>query len=351
MIKKGDKNISEIYLGNKTVSEVYKGEELIWPDIIDIITEMPVVLVDNETGEKFQTTHISAFPKDKYTPIGIVVIPTNHDVYYTGECGVMALLSASNRTPNEGSTTNHIVPWGEDSRDIGIPNFNVVARQGTMDGPPKDTVDGTSSYGYIPLMSESMKKGFECPTDPGTWYYNATSSSYGYIPSPYLEDGSRNREYYKTTSPSSNLNALSNFNGKLWTELLIELANRQINWKTADTIDTQSGSGYAPAACCCWRFHTIGTNQGDWYLPSSAEFGYCCVRYDKINRTISEIGRIFGTPICQLLDDSYWTSSEVDWGIARAFNLTYGSLSNKNKGSYTGVRPFCTMKLDIKDKP
>ena len=36
-------------------------------------------------------------------------------------------------------------------------------------------------------------------------------------------------------------------------------------------MDNNQGEGYCAPACCCVRYSTPGTKQGDWYLPSVGE--------------------------------------------------------------------------------
>ena len=305
------------------------------------------VLVNKKTLQKIAVP-VEELEKyvDTHTPIGVVVIPESHDVYGTGECGVMSLLSASLETPDEGQVTNAKMYWGQYQVNTKLPNLDKVARLGTMNGNLLDTVNGVSDYGYMPLMREGMSKGKECPTDPGTWYENTASSSFGYIPSPYLADGSRNPLYYKVDSPSSSANTLSDFAGKANTELLIGLATAQANWKTAESINNQSGDGYSPAACACWRFHTTGTSQGDWYLPACGELGYCASRYDMINTTLSEIARIFGVSVCQLDTINFWSSSESSVMNARIVYFYDGNVNNFYKNYSLCVRPFTRFKIE-----
>lgn len=259
----------------------------------------------------------------------MVVIPTSHDVYGTGEAGVMALLSASLTTPDEGQTTNINMYWGHNNVDTKLPNLDMVVHQGTTNGNLLDVVKGVISNGRMPLMSDSMVKKVECPTDPGTWYntnpdFGSDPSKTGYIPSPYLADGSRNPNYYKTDSPSSAANAMSDFNGKSNTSILISLATAQKDWKTATSIIDKQDTGYSPAACTCWRYHTLGTSQGDWYLPACGELGYYCSRYDMINTTLSEISRIFNISVCEFQVWAGWSSSENGSTAVRGITFENG---------------------------
>lgn len=45
------------------------------------------------------------------------------------------------------------------------------------------------------------------------------------------------------------------------------------NWKTGVIQNVATTNNY-PAGWCCWRYHTEGTNQGDWYMPSGGELSY-----------------------------------------------------------------------------
>jgi hypothetical protein len=49
---------------------------------------------------------IEKYPSEQYIPVGIVVIPASHDVYGTGECGIMSLMEMNNNNPELGSSSN-----------------------------------------------------------------------------------------------------------------------------------------------------------------------------------------------------------------------------------------------------
>lgn len=310
-----------------------------------------IVLVENVSGQIFQTPNPEAFTPSKFTPIGIVVIPSSHDVYGTGECGVIALKSASLTTPDNGQSTNCIIYFGQalEYQNLGLPQFSNIVCQGTFNSDLLDTVDGVVEKGRLPL-NNVVPNAIECLTDPGTYYQYINNSEIGYVPSPYLIDGSRNPNYYKTDPPSSPTNVLSDFNGKSNTKILIDLATAQSDWKTASLITNNLGIGYSPAACCCWRFHTEGTKQGDWYLPACGEFGYCIPRLSKINAALNKIKSTFKVSICQLngLYNSYITSSykqvESIWIINQNSGDVYGWLQN----SENFVRPFWRGVLPIR---
>lgn len=306
-----------------------------------------VILYDKVNEKLIFTSDFTSLSPTSYEPVGVVVIPTSHDVYGTGECGVMALMSASLDTPDTGQTSNASITWGTYGTNYPeLTNFDKVVRMGTTNNNISDNIDGLSSYGYLPLMQSGMSSKFECPHDTKAKYYNLTSSSYGYIPSPYLNDGSRNPDYYTTDSPSSIYNAMSDFAGKSNTEFLCSKATSQPDWKTDGTISNSYNAGYHAAACCCWRFHTPGTNQGDWYLPACGELGYVTPRYDMINDTISALQTHFGKTLCPLDTNSYWSSSEYGASLARSVYFNNGSVGTSSRHNSYYVRPFMRIKFE-----
>ena len=279
------------------------------------------------------------YPADNYTPIGIVVIPASHNVYGDGSCGVMSLKEMNYSTPDTGSTSYQYMYWGHYGNDISnLPNLDQVPVGNTSNGIP------TSQTSYAIIPSDKFS-GAQCAHDTDAYYY---SSSYSYAPSPYLTDGSRNPGYYQTTSPSSSSNALADFDGKGNSEILQGLATAQSNWRTASTITNNSGDNYLPAACCCWRYHTEGTQQGDWYLPACGELGYIMPPFNKINEAITKMRNAYGSSVGVTLGTlyNYWSSSELDSSYARRVYANYGSVDSDGKDHNGYVRAFLRVQLN-----
>ena len=259
---------------------------------------------------------------DGYTPIGVVAIPASHDVYGDGTCGVISLAEMSYNTPDVGSNEYQEIYWGGYGTDTSLPNYDKV-----------NIVGGTtSSTGYLPSDQFTGATSLD-----GVSKYGYTSNN---APSPFNADGSRNEAYYTTTY--STANALSDFDGVGNTFVLTELATGQSDWKTATTITNNSGAGYYPAACCAWRFHTAGTDQGQWYLPACGEFGYVINRISAINETINKVKSVYSSVVAVALRTSnyYWASSEYSANHARSLGTGYGNVGYYNKGNHYYVRAF-----------
>jgi hypothetical protein len=259
-----------------------------------------------------------------YTPIGVEVVPAEHDVYGTGQAGIMSLAEMNYSTPDTGSSSHRGIYWGGYGTDTSLPNYGVV-----------NTVNG-KYYNGCCLPSDQFTGATSL--DGVSKYYDTSSDN---APSPFNANGSRNEAYYTTVY--STANALSDFNGVGNTSVLTELATGQSDWKTASTITNSYNVGYYPAACCCWRFHTAGTDQGQWYLPACGEMGYVINRISAINTTINKVLSVYSSVVAVAVttDGTYWPSSEVSNNNARFLSTGDGGVrSFYKKNGYFYARAF-----------
>ena len=275
--------------------------------------------------------------QDGGTPIGVVVVPTSHNVYGDGSCGVMSLAPMNYNTPDIGGTTEQMMYYGSVGAVTNLAKMNslpIIAKDGVV----ANNIVSTSPIGKLPTDYFTTLQN---PNDPDT-YYNRTDA-FG-TPSPYNADDSRNFQYSQTSSPSTSANALSDFNGKGNTAILTNLVSAQPNWRTDATIVNEKGSdgkctGYYPAACCCWRFHTVGTKQGDWYLPACGEMGYVLPKFTTI-----QSGIVKGNGVALSQNYVYWTSTNYSDNSARVVYTTEGWVAEGEKINDINVRAF--MKVD-----
>lgn len=254
---------------------------------------------------------VEEYPSTNYSPVGVVVIPGNHNVYGDGSCAVVSLKQMNCNTPDTGSTSNQSMYWGQYNVDISnMTNYGLVYSVGKS-GTVYQSVKTTTSSAYLPSDKFSTVQN---PYDKDTYFSLGHEDfiSYNYLPSPYNEDDSRNPEYYQTASPSSTKNAMSDFDGRGNTDKII--AKRGIkdytSWKP-----TYNDEDDYPAASCCDMYYTDGTKQGDWYLPAMGELGYIMPKYNKINKAISTLTSAYGSLV--QLYDGYWSSTEDSSSEAR----------------------------------
>lgn len=281
---------------------------------------------------------IDYFPADKYTPVGIVVVPGTHNVYGDGSCGVMSLKPMNCDTPSTGGTSEQYMYWGVYGTDIStLPNLDQVpiVGSGSNVGNASSIVTGKEYHAYLPSDKFSA---VQCPHDTDAYYYSSLSS-YDQAPSPYLTDGSRNPAYYQTSSPSSSSNALTDFDGIGNTEKII--AQRGTKDYNSWTPGITTEADY-PAASCCDMFHTEGTSQGDWYLPACGELGYMIPPFNKINDAIGKMRTAYGSSVGVELNASsyYWSSTEYSSNIARGVTMIDGAVYYYSKSNYNYVRAW-----------
>ena len=267
-ILNGEEIVVQPSLPTKPVEEATYADLVLWDG-----TKKIVVSGDDYSAD--------AFPTSAYTPIGVVVIPASHNVHGDGIPTMMSLVNMNCNTPESGATSNTDMYWGVNGTDISsLPNLSQVPYVGS-NGSVGDSILGTSGNTYLPSDTFDTVSN---PYDEGTGYYYNDSDKYA--PSPYVTGGGRNPLYYQTTSPSSTANCLADFDGRGNTDkILVQRGNKDYSsWKPGAS--TQADY---PAASCCDMFHTVGTNQGDWYLPSMGELGYVMARFNAINNSINKL--------------------------------------------------------------
>lgn len=323
------------------------------PPPYDVISPADSLATDIAFYDQTQNKVIIARVKDysrlpkSLVPIGVVVVPGTHNVYGDGSCGVMSLRYMNYNTPDEGSINRQPICWGYYRTDLSsLHNYNNVCHVGINENV-NETIQGKADYALLPSNQTSFN-AIDNPYDMETRYrYN---DNYYYAPSPYKNDGSFNPEYSRITSPSSTENALSDFDGVGNTKALCDIATSQPNWKTdSSIINNGDDDGYSPAACCCWRYHTDGTSQGDWYLPACGELGYTVVRLKKINETIEKLVTTYdGSLNFSVVHGlNFKTSSEYSSGYNRSISMDTGLVGSHHKEFGNYVRAF--LRVDPND--
>ena len=246
-----------------------------------------ICLIENNTLEKYivdgNSYSVDLFPSEQYTPIGVVVVPASHTD--DGTARVISLASMDYNNPDNGNTDGNVsIYYNKSSILPTLTNIPIIANSSNNLGDKQEIKTWVSNLGY--LSSDIFLGNNQLIVNPFD-----TESAYGdggnmnLIPSPYLEDGTIN-QCYRTKENS--LNRFNDLDGKGNTNQLIESDNNEsTNWQTAQTLNNTSSSFVS--AQCCWRYHTVGTNQGDWYLPSIGELGYLSSRFKLIQNAIQKI--------------------------------------------------------------
>lgn len=282
--------------------------------------------------------HLARYSTDQHEAIGVVVIPTSHNVYGNGQPGIIALKSISCITPDEGAMTNELISWGNYKVDHPeLTNYQKMVSIGTCENFNDISVQMRV---YFPSDSFSTVTNPDGDKLAGYFYNDATKYC---APSPYNVDGfSRNPIYHSTDYGT---NALSDFDGYNNTAILLTKATAE-DWKTVDQLvnpasdDPADTAGYQPAACACWRYHTTGTEQGDWYLPSIAEIGYVVARYSVIDDSISAINRWNPNSALPIPPEGISSSTEFSAWYENAVCIKNGDVWVNGRANQVRFRSF-----------
>ena len=283
-------------LDNKYIH--FKNKRVILPikDISESVAA-DICIVENNTLEKYivdgNSYSVDLFPSEQYTPIGVVVVPASHTD--DGTARIISLASMDYNNPEAGSTDGHIgIAWGGYSSDV--PNLDYKVMSPYIAEDIRNITGEQQIIGWSDIndnacfLPSDYYNSYPNPYDEGTYYYTGTttSSTYRAGSSPYLTGGAKNEIYHDISNTGS---ILTDMDGKSNTEKILAVDNgSSTDWQTTATI---TNSGYTetihPAVQCCWRYHTIGTQQGDWYLPAAGELGYLASRWKAIDNSINKL--------------------------------------------------------------
>ena len=303
---------------------------------------LDIVLVDKTTedihivdGSITDSDLLAQYPNEVFTAIGIVVIPASHGVLKDGEglvnqCGIISLVNMDASNPENGAANNSYPNlFIGQSKTSGSSNifqddlFTIPDNLGRY-----DSIDNLHIYNGVVLvtaypsefkeLSVPYAKSMGLPAQKTLGGTATLFSSNNWCPSPYSDStyntGGFNSIYaydngiYDGDGNSRN-NGLSDFRGIVNTKIWTDAATAE-DWKNLPTLTNKGNpsTGYSPAACCCARYHTIGTKAfkdctieelrkgtGFWYMPSLGELGYIAPKYMDINNKINLLNFFYDT--------------------------------------------------------
>ena len=235
----------------------------------------------SSTGGELSISSNIKDTSEGYVPIGICIAPT--DFFGSGEkARFMSLKYMNYSTPEAGSTSVQGMYAGQYRTDLSLVNKQRIS------------LSRNSYYGYLASDNFTNNVGSD-----GRGYYTTSDN----IPSFLNNDGTWN------TNETSGC-ILGDIDGKSNTQVWLDAASAQSGWQTASTIANSSGSGYSPAACCCSRYHTNGTNASDWYLGAAGEMAMIITNLAAINAKLTQINAIYSSYcISSLSANNYWSST------------------------------------------
>ena len=185
----------------------------------------------------------------------------------------------------------------------------------------------------IPDVYENLKNGDE--SDGGVHTARFVSLNYMNYDSPFTGSKEAQSMYfgnYQVTigNTKGGTDETSYIGGKWNTKRCVFKATNQD--KTSDKVDNNGGGGYCAPACCCDRYSTPGTKQGDWYLPSTGELSKLYENKTAINeKRTALVGSGFSE------SNYYWSSRECTSNYEYSVRLSNGFIEGynyKNGGNY-----------------
>lgn len=340
MIIKSDKNTGAIFKGDTSYGFVFKGEVLVWQKKLPSLPSIEnpqagdIVIWDNLNKEIIITNQeiLEDCDVSRYEPIGVIVVPISLS---NKSLKMLSLKDMSCLTPNIGKQDDE-----EENPCHGANDYDVIEYLNMgpyIENDENCTIIGAKNIVYLP--SDLHKDNNLCLHDINAGY---TVNQY-MAPSPYLSNGSENRKYIEINSPSTQYNYFYSTSGKIVTERKLKCATAQKNWKTDETIINSSSTGYAPLMCCSWRYHTKGTNQGDWYVPSCGELGYMIVRFSKINNSLSFIKDKWENASLLKENEYYITVTDASAGYVCDINSSGKITTTTVNWNLDPCRAFCTL--------
>jgi len=230
------------------------------------------------------------------TPIGLCVAPT--EFFGANEpARWMSLKYMSCDRPENGSINEQTMMMGQYGVDIsGITNI-------------QETYVNGSDWGYL----------------TADWISGTDEK----IPSLFDANNNWNTAQLGTV----NAFAVTDIDGKAKTAKWLEAATAQPDWRTDSTITNNGDTGYSPAACCCARYHTLGTSAGDWYLGAAGEISMIIVLKPEINAKLQQISAVYPTNCIYgtLAGGTHWTSTEYSRNLLFGIQTNGGGVDTYNK--------------------
>ena len=259
------------------------------------------ILYSDVNGNLSYTSEVLSTSENK-TPIALCIVPPGF--FGTNEPGRwMSLKFMNYSTPEAGSINVQGMVWGNDNNDIStIDNIQI-----TYNG-------SNTNWGFL----------------TSDWIVGTDNK----IPSLFTV----NNEWNTSVLGTANQYAVTDIDGKNKTDKILATATAQTTWETDTTITNNSGINYAPVACCCARYHTLGTQAGDWYLPACGELSILVVKKPDINNKLAAINAVYPNNCMSSMNTQYfWTSTEYNNGGAYTILMNTGKISITLKRSASSI--------------
>ena len=253
------------------------------------------ILYSDSNGNLSIDSQVLATSEGK-TPIGLCIAGTGF--FGNNEPARWVSLRMMSREAPFTGTRESSLCWGNKQVDLSKTNIQTTYSSGSSSGYLSDNNPGNSSP-TIPSLFDS------------------------------------NDEWNLSVLGAANNYAVTDIDGKNKTDIMLQSITRQPNWQTDSSIQNEEGSGWAPAAACCARYYTLGTQPGDWYLGACGEMAMIAAQKSDIADKMEAIKNVYGDNAVSNItgNDSFLTSTEYDSDNVYCINPDRGRISTVGKDS------------------
>ena len=207
----------------------------------------------------------------------------------------------------------------------------------------------TTSYpsaSYVPVGVVSLPQNDDAILGPsgeitfmGLNWLSKTSPDSGQSTEQNIEWGCNKFDIPGLTNYSNSSTAITDMNGKANTEIVLQYATAQTDWKTASAITWVNEEGYYPLFECSWRYHTTGTSQGDWYVPACGQLYYLQSNSDELTKLNAGFTSI-GADLFEFQGKRRGTSTEQSGTSAWYYNGSSWERAFKDYDIFFCTRPY-----------
>lgn len=301
-----------------------ENQEINYPVIKEIekeIIEIPFftkitdfkIMFENENGDRIYTKDILD-PSQGYVPVGIKIVNKG---YFTEDSPAiyMGLCQLSLTNPDLGFK----LAGNQNTADIPHLGFNGI------------TINGLTEYSYICYRNENHTSTLSMIYPQHDMIDNLPKDNNGNLlyPAPNGRGFNGNPEannssYIDLLNMDDTYNmdlidytcAAFDWDGKRNTDIIISNFDeaQYPDWRTIDNLSiyNQTNKEFSPMCACAWRYHTLTTNQGDWYIPAYANvffLSYNFKKYSDLFMQLNELYPEYCKPDLLSSIDALWTST------------------------------------------
>lgn len=331
-----------------------------YPDLVDI------ALWDNTNEEILMIRGYEytakKYPTDRYTPIGVEVIPKSH--MDDGHARIMSLKLMSADSPingtNEIEAQNIYGLYDSHIDNIEFKTYVPYIADNSQNFGNIEEIKGwenIDAYNVEFLLPSDVKNSnyIVYPfNDKYSYYYNEYQDS-RFLPCMYDINMGKNPIFFTENQNAENPSCLLNFDGKgetakILNQLAVNLGNE--DWKTRTTIpsytsETLGWDKIAPPIQSSWMYcidEKYKDNpifgQGQWYVPTIGEVAYIGCRYMAIMMTIFQIYQV-QNDLVAIQQSLLGSSSQISDSLLIGLNIQMCSIGTYNRHNGIPIRAFC----------